>query len=272
MAVTAQPVDLKITVLGCGNSVGVPRIGCDCPVCRSANPLNRRDRCSILVESAHTRLLVDAGPDLRQQCLREGIKSVDAVVFTHAHADHILGVDDLRCINLITQKKLDIYGPPECMDEIKNRFSYLFKEPGPDGFSHAGSLIPHPVPEGGKQTIGDITFSAVRLPHAAIDAYGYRFGNFAYAPDCRAIPAEAESFFAGLDTLMIDCVDVKRPNMHMPTHLYLETTLEALKRLKPRQAVFTNLSHSIDYTELTRELPRGMGLAHDGMVLNVKGW
>lgn len=260
---TAACPPLTVTVLGCGNSIGVPLPGCDCAVCTSADPRNNRLRASILVESATTRLLIDCGPDLRQQSLRQRFHKVDAVVLTHAHADHINGADDLRIFNMSARDWIPVWAAPEHMLEFSTRFDYAFRCPAADGVWYKPCLLGNAIQ--GPFTIGDIPLVPLPVQHGSMVVQAFRFGDFAYVTDCHSIPETTLHALEGLDTLIIDCVTYEIPSPFR-THSDLPSTLRWLERLKPRQAYFTHMSHHFDYTRLSGELSPGVAPAYDGLV------
>ncbi len=249
---------MKITILGSGTSTGVPMVGCHCPVCTSDDPRDKRSRASILIETAGKYLLVDTSTDLRKQALREQIPHIDAVLFTHPHADHINGIDDLRGFHFIHKRIIPCYGSKETLDVISANFTYIFK-----GLEKAGYyplLESHPVHEPfilfGKRIV------PFPLVHGFTTATGYRIGDFAYITDCSSIPDGSMARLAGLDTLVIDAL---RYTPHV-THLNIEAALQVVAELKPRHTIFTHLTHEVPYAD-TAKLPAGVEFAYDGMVL-----
>ncbi len=257
---------LRVIVLGCGSSAGVPRIGGDWGACDPADPRNRRSRCSIVVErttaDGTTRVLVDTTPDLRSQLLAAGLGLVDGVAWTHPHADHIHGIDDLRTVVQNRRARLPVWADAETGDTLLSRFAYVFVQP-------AGSLYP-PILD--LRTIdgafeiegagGVIRLEPFRVRHGRIEALGFRIGGFAYLPDVSAIPEETWPALDGLDTFMVDAL---RREPH-PTHAHLALTLDWIARARPRRAVLTNMHNDLDYAVLAAELPAGVVPAHDGLV------
>ncbi len=253
---------MKITVLGCGTSSGVPMIGCDCAVCRSADPRNRRRRVSVLVEHADTRVLVDTPPDLHDQLVQAGVKTVDAVLYTHGHADHVHGLDDLRSINYHRQSALDAYGTPETLAMIQSRFSYAFGPPGQ--WWTRPSL--NPVPVDGPFTVGGLTVEPFVQHHGRGTTTGYRFGPFAYSTDVNGFPETSFAALEGIRAWVVDCLGYKSH----PTHAHLAMTLEWVARVRPALAVLTHMSHQFDYETLCGELPPGVVPGYDGMTIDTK--
>lgn len=259
-----QPV--SVTILGCGASGGVPLIGCDCAVCRSDNPKNNRTRSSILVESGSTRVLIDSSPDLRQQALREGISTVDAILYTHDHADHIHGIDDARSFNFHRKGSLPVYGTKETIDTVVKRFDYAFGGPaGPDNIWFKPSLKPEIIQEYGEFTVGNIQFQSFLQHHGKVSSVGYRFGKIAYSPDVNNFPDESLQLLEKLDVWLVDCLRYREA----PTHAHLEKTLGWIERLKPKMSILTHMAHEFEYETLRRELPANVVPAYDGMKVSV---
>ena len=254
---------MRITMLGCGPSWGVPRIGDDWGACDPAEPRNRRRRVSILLEDGGSALLIDTSPDLRQQLLDAEIRQVDAVLFTHAHADHLHGIDDLRSVNRMMQKALPIYADPKTLDEIRRRFGYVLTPPRPD----AGALFYKPVLEAtaitGPFEVAGIAVTPFTQDHGFSQSLGFRFGRFAYSTDVIRLDEEAFAVLAGVETWIVDCI---RREPHV-THSHLEQTLAWIARLKPRRAILTHMDESLDYDTLRRALPTGVEPGYDGLVI-----
>lgn len=260
-------MSLRFTILGCGSSGGVPRIGGEWGECDPGNPKNRRRRCSLLVERVGpkgvTRVLIDTSPDMREQLLAAGVGHLDGVVYTHAHADHVHGLDDLRQIVFNTGQRLPVWadGPTEM--SLMERFAYAFVQP-------AGSLYP-PIlamnPIAGPFAVpgagGDVAFTPFVVNHGPADALGLRIGDLAYIPDVLALPDAAWDHLRGLDCLIVDALR-RKPH---PTHAHLALTLEWIARAKPRRAVITNMHIDLDYAALAAELPPGVVPAFDGMTI-----
>jgi phosphoribosyl 1,2-cyclic phosphate phosphodiesterase len=259
---------LRLTILGCGSSGGVPRLGGRWGACDPANPKNRRRRCSLLVErfdgaDAPTRVLVDAGPDMRAQLLDADVDVLDAVLFTHDHADHCHGMDDLRQIVFNRRAVLPCWMNDATAETLERRFSYVFTAP-------EGSLYPPilalnridgPVTVDGPG--GPIVAQPFSVPHGRIDALGFRFGPAAYLPDVSAMSEEAWAAVQGLDCWIVDAL---RYEPHM-THSHLSQTLEWIERAAPRRAVITNMHIDLDYDRVAAETPDHVIPAHDGLSL-----
>lgn len=252
---------MKITVLGCGTSSGVPLIGCDCAVCRSDDPKNRRRRVSILAETGSTRVLVDTSPDLREQLLDANIARLDAVLYTHGHADHVHGIDDLRSVNFHMKRQIDVWGSEPTLDIIRHRFAYAFREPG--HWWTSPSLRPKVIePEG--FTVGDLKITAFDQAHGRSSTTGYRFEDAAYSTDMKALPEASLAALQGVKLWVVDCLGYREH----PTHAHLDLTLELIARVKPKLAVLTHMSHQFDYDTLMDELPDGVVPGYDGLMID----
>jgi len=254
---------MRVTVLGCGTSSGVPMIGCDCPVCRSSDPRNKRRRCSILLEAAGQKILFDTGPDIRQQCLDAGIDWLDAVVFTHAHADHTHGLDDLRPIVYNRRARLPVWADKPTADSLVERFGYAFIQP--EWSSYPPILDLHHID--GRFEVdgpaGPVPFRPFTVHHGGIDALGFRIHDLAYLPDVSEMPETSWGALEGLDCWILDAL---RYTPH-PTHVHLEKSLEWIDRMAPRCAVLTNMHIDLDYATLDAETPANVTPAHDGLTL-----
>lgn len=251
----------QMILLGTGTSVGVPMIGCGCGVCRSENPRNKRSRCSAILGLPGGNLLIDTSPDVRQQLLREGIGIVNAVFYTHEHADHVYGLDDLRIIQFYLGGAVPLYCESRVEDRIRKSFDYAF---GTDTVTHKGA-----VPQIAFHRIGleplDVLGARVvpvRLKHGKrFDVLGLRIGDVAYCTDVNAIPPESMELLQGLDVLVLDAL---RPSGHA-THFSLEQAVEVAKELAPRQTYFTHMSHELEQEATNAALPPNMALAYDGL-------
>jgi phosphoribosyl 1,2-cyclic phosphate phosphodiesterase len=250
---------VKLIVLGCGTSSGVPRIGGDWGACNPDDPRNRRTRASIMVQSATTTILVDSGPDMRSQLLAAGIGALDAVIWTHEHADHTHGIDDLRQIFHVRREPVPGYARQETLDVLEHRFGYVFS--GRYGYPSTARAI---LLED-ETMIGDIRVRVVDQPHGEITSAGLRFDHggrsIAYSTDFSAITPAMESLYEGVDIWVVDALR-RKPH---PTHPHLGMTLEAVARLKPGEAILTHMDQSMDYASLLVELPAGVVPGHDGL-------
>lgn len=251
---------MKITILGSGTSTGVPMVGCHCQVCESHDPHDKRTRASILVECGGRRILVDTSTDLRHQALREKITQIDAVLFTHSHADHIHGIDDLRGFHFIHRRIIPCYGSPETMGKITASFSYIFEGLCSEGYSPL--LEPFSV-EAEFELFG-CKVLPVPILHGAFNATGYRFGNAAYLTDCSRIPEASMPLLQGLDLLILDAL---RYSPH-PNHFNIEAALEVVQALAPGRTILTHLTHEVHHKDGKR-LPAGVEFAYDGMVIEL---
>lgn len=253
---------LKITVLGSGTSHGVPAIGCDCPVCTSTNLKNRRRRACMLVECDSTHVLIDTPPDLRDAALTFNVRCVDAVLYTHEHADHIFGCDDLRPFNYLSGgKNIPAYGHPRTVERLRRVFDY-FVNPVQQG---GGVPQVEFLVLDGPITIGSILAEPLTIFHGKLDVYGYRIGNFAYLNDTNHIPEETFSRLEGLDVLFLDAL------RHRPheTHFTVAEAVKTAQRIGAKQTYFVHIAHDLDHDETNATLPHGMELAYDGLIVEV---
>jgi phosphoribosyl 1,2-cyclic phosphate phosphodiesterase len=249
-----------ITILGSGTSTGVPMVGCGCPVCSSDDPRDKRTRASILVEAAERYILVDTSTDLRKQVIREKIPRIDAVLFTHPHADHIHGIDDLRGFHFIHKRIIPCYGGRETIETIAGNFSYIFT--GLTAAGYAPLLEPHII--SGPFVLFGLKITPIQLVHGTMTAIGYRIGNFAYLTDLSGIPEASMELLLGLDILLIDAL---RYTPHS-NHLNIEGALRVVERLKPGRAIFTHLTHEVLHAD-GKKLPPGVEFAYDGLKLEM---
>jgi phosphoribosyl 1,2-cyclic phosphate phosphodiesterase len=263
---------LTVTILGCGSSGGVPRPGSGWGACDPKNPKNRRRRCSILVErtapEGKTSLIVDTTPDLREQLIDAEVVHLDAVLFTHDHADHTHGIDDTRALVLHMRRRIPVYADDVTGATLLSRFSYIFETP--PGSLYQPILELRPLNLGEPLKIdgagGPIVAEPFALEHGpGYQALGFRFGALAYVPDVSLIPPEAKAAMADLDVLILDCL---RESPH-PSHFNLAEALEAIAELKPKRAVLTDLHIDLDYVKLSSRLPAGVEVAFDGMKVTI---
>ena len=256
---------MELLFLGTGTSHGVPVIGCDCEVCTSANPKNKRTRCSALIRLArgNTQILIDTSIDFREQALRHRITHIDAILFTHHHADHIFGLDDVRTFS-DKQGRIECYVPPFTEERLRTIFRYAFKAPDITDWGGLPRLdlnvIRGPFDIGGHRVV------PVTLPHGRhTNVFGYRIGAMAYLTDCNAIPDEAMEHLGGLDVLVLDAL---RPQPH-PTHFSTGEAVAAAERINARRTFFTHICHRSDHDALAESLPEGIQPAYDGLVVKV---
>jgi phosphoribosyl 1,2-cyclic phosphate phosphodiesterase len=248
-----------LTVLGSGTSMGVPTIGCDCGVCTSADARDRRTRPSIMLEYGGHVVLIDSTPDFREQALREKIKRLDAVLYTHAHADHILGLDDLRPLTFKREQKLPLYADDETAKVIERVFAYAFD---PDStYSTRPQVTLHRL--NGTLDLFGARFRPLQVLHGDSPVTAYRFGKAAYLTDFSTIPESTMEVLHGLDVLFLDALR-RRPH---PTHSSLDESLRVVEALKPSRAFFVHMSHDLPHEETNRSLPEHVRLAHDGLKL-----
>ncbi len=260
--------ELRFTILGCGSSGGVPRLGGHWGDCDPAEPKNTRRRCSMLIqridEDGETAVLIDTSPDLRQQLLDAGIGRLDAVIFTHAHADHVHGLDDLRMIVFNMRQRLPVYADGATQNDLLNRFGYAFVQP--PGSAYPPILDLHSITGDVEITGpgGPITLTPFEVTHGNIDSLGFRIADLAYLPDVSDIPADAWPTLENLDCWVLDAL---RRTPH-PSHAHLEKSLSWIARAAPRRAVLTNMHIDLDYQTVLHETPDHIAPAYDGMVLS----
>lgn len=262
--------ETKVTILGCGSSGGVPRIGNDWGDCDRQEPRNSRRRCSILVEKSDgngtTRVLVDTGPDMRQQMLDAGVLEIDAALYTHHHADHLHGIDDLRVFAIMTRRKVAVHMDEATSARAHEAFDYCFTTP--PGSSYPPILDENRIVAGTPTVIdgagGPISFLPVPVHHGDISSLGFVFDGIGYLPDVSEIPEESVTAFSGLETFIVDAL---RRTPH-PSHFSLDDALTWIRDLAPGKAVLTNMHIDMDYRTLCNELPSGVEPAFDGMVLS----
>jgi phosphoribosyl 1,2-cyclic phosphate phosphodiesterase len=251
----------QMILLGTGTSVGVPMIGCGCDVCRSENPRNRRTRCSAILGLPEGNLLIDTSPDMRQQLLRERVGIVHAVLYTHEHADHIFGLDDLRLMQFYLGGPVPLYCEPAVESRIRKSYDYAFTD---DEHTHRGA-----VPQLVFRRIGLEPFKIlgtkcvpIRMKHGKrFEVLGFRFGNVAYCTDANEIPSDSMKQLAGLNVLILDALRLRGH----ATHFSLEEAVEIASQLRPRQTYFTHMSHELEHEATNASLPAGMTLAYDGL-------
>ncbi|HEY6988618.1 MAG TPA: MBL fold metallo-hydrolase [Bryobacteraceae bacterium] len=252
----------SILVLGSGTSVGVPMVGCRCKVCTSTDPRDRRLRPSVLLRFGSKRILIDTSPDFRYQALHFGIERLDAILYTHSHADHILGLDDVRPFNFLQKQEIPIYCSAEALDTIQRTFPYVFD--GRPSESSRPRLRTH-IFEDEPICAAGITFLPIRVAHGQGTAHGFRFGDSAYLTDHSAIPPESLEKLTDLDVLFLDAL---RNNPH-PTHSTVEESLRTVEKLKPRRAFFTHVSHDLLHAAVEARLPANVQMAYDGLEIPI---
>lgn len=254
---------MRLTILGCGTSSGVPLLHCRCKICRSTNPRNKRLRASVWIQTEGKSFLIDTSTDLRQQAFRARIPRIDAVFYTHPHADHLHGIDELRSFNYIQKSQIPIYGNQWTYSELKSRFEYIFKPMPVEGGAVPQlelNLIDAHVPSFSVQGVEVIP---IPVMHGSKECVGYRFNSMAYVTDCSIIPPSSMERMKGLSHLVLDCLRVA-PHR---THFNLEKALSTIELLKPKRTYLTHLGHDFDYNLHSKKLPKGVSLAYDGLII-----
>jgi phosphoribosyl 1,2-cyclic phosphate phosphodiesterase len=253
---------MKVTLLGTGTSQGVPVIACKCDVCRSSDSKDKRLRSSIMVEDGETRIVVDAGPDFRQQMLQHQVDYLDAILLTHEHADHIFGLDDIRSFNWLRKSAMDVYCEVRVQENLKNIFNYVFAINKYPGIPRMDLISV----DGNPFHIGEIEVVPIRLYHHKLPVYGFRFGNFAYLTDFNTIEDLELEKLAGIDSLVICAL---RKESHI-SHLNLKSALDIIEKLSPTKAYLTHMSHDIGkHADLIGELPANVEPGYDGLVIEL---
>lgn len=255
---------LRFTLLGSGTSTGVPLAGCRCAVCTSTNPKNFRNRTSGIIElPSGSTILIDAGPDLRHQCIAHKVSRVDSVLFTHGHADHILGTDDLRSFNFIARKRLPCYGTAQTFKSLKRSFGYIF-DPSD---TYLGGMLPqldlHEFSYGEPLTIEGLSFKTFGLPHGDVDVTGLRVGELAYLTDFKGLPESVEPIVSGVKYLFIDGLRYEPHN----THNTIEEAIDIAQRIGAERTYIIHTTHTIDYDTVNAQLPPGIELGYDGLTI-----
>ncbi|MEM8536709.1 MAG: MBL fold metallo-hydrolase [Pseudomonadota bacterium] len=260
---------IEFQILGCGSSGGVPRLGGLWGDCDPTNPRNARRRCALLITRVSgdqmTRVLIDTGPDLRAQLLDAGVGALDGVLYTHNHADHVHGIDDLRMIVFNTRERLQVWADGDTSNDLLGRFGYAFVQPKGSNYPPILELNPIDGPVTVTGAGGDILLEPFKVEHGRIEALGFRVGDVAYLPDVSDIPDKA---WGSLQNLHIWIVDALRRAPH-PTHAHLDKTLEWIAKAQPRHAVLTNMHNDLDYATVLAETPDHVEPAYDGMILTV---
>jgi phosphoribosyl 1,2-cyclic phosphate phosphodiesterase len=253
----------RVTFLGSGTSAGVPMIGCVCDTCRSADPRDKRLRPSIFLErDGGARILIDTSTDLRQQALTHGVARVDAILFTHSHVDHILGLDEVRRFNILQRSAIPAYADRSTAADLRKTFHYVFDPP-----AEKGGGVPQidlTIIDGPFDVLG-VQVAPIPLWHGRRTILGFRFGTFAYLTDCNGIPEASWPLLGGLDTLVLDALR-HRPH---PTHFSVAESLAVVERLAPRQTYFTHMCHDLPHAATNASLPAGVELAYDGLRIEV---
>ena len=257
---------MRLTFLGTGTSFGVPQIGCDCAVCRSTDPRDRRTRSGALLETDTGNILLDTPPELRLQMLAAGVSKVDAVLYTHEHADHINGIDDLRIFSVRRRDPLPIYGPPETLDRLRSSFNYIFDDAvRPYEGTSKPRLAMHPVEAGRPLRVAGVETLPLSFEHGHLRVFGYRFGPLAYLTDVKAIPQAEREQLRGLEVLVLNAL-WWRPH---PTHLSIGEAVQTARDLGVPRTYLTHLTHETGHAALSAELPPGVVPAYDGLSVEI---
>ena len=256
---------LQITFLGTGTSVGVPVIGCHCPVCTSTDPRNNRTRSSLLVTTPEVKILIDSGPDLREQALREKISEIDAVIYTHSHLDHVAGFDEMRAFCWKRDSPLPLYATASTLSVLKNMFGWAFHEDN----TYRGYIKPDPHIITAAFKIGDLHITPLPVLHGSVETVGFLFETtsgtrIAYLPDVKSIPEPTLALMGNLDLLLIDALR----DLPHGTHLSVPEACALSTKLSPKQTLLTHLSHDLDHADLTTRLPKDISPAYDGLKLH----
>jgi phosphoribosyl 1,2-cyclic phosphate phosphodiesterase len=254
---------MKFTLLGTGTSTGVPTVSCQCDTCTSTDPKDKRLRCSLLIESENTTVVIDTSADFRQQMMTHGVKKIDAVLYTHQHFDHIGGFDDLRAYNFTSGSPVPIFINNTTFDALKRTFSYAF-----GNAIQLGGGLPQAnvnIIDRKPFSIGDIDFQIIPMMHGKLEVLGFRIGNFAYCTDTNFISDQSMARLEGLDVLILDAL---RYHKH-PTHFTVDESLEIVEKLKPKQTYFTHIAHQIKHSDLDPKLPDGVNLGYDNLTIEL---
>jgi phosphoribosyl 1,2-cyclic phosphate phosphodiesterase len=259
---------MRFTFLGTGTSFGVPQVGCGCAVCRSEDPRDRRSRSGALLESNGASILLDSPPELRLQLLRHGVRALDAVLYTHEHADHTAGIDDLRIFTVRQRKHLPIYGPPETLAQLESSYRYIFD---PAVVEFAGTSKPHleprPLEAGVAATIAGMSVLPLAFPHGHLRVYGYRFGGLAYLTDIKAVGPDERAALRGIEVLVVNALWWRAH----PTHLSIDEAVALSRELGAARTYLTHLTHETGHAELAARLPPGVAPAYDGLRVEISG-
>lgn len=249
----------QITILGCGTSSGIPLLACKCKTCTSKDPRNKRLRASVLIRTGNKNFLIDTSPDLRAQAMQNGFLWIDSVLFTHPHADHVHGIDELRSFNFIMHRPIPCYGNEWTIRTLRTKFDYIFKKTQMGGGKPKIDLR---LLEKAKKIYG-IKVQPLKLIHGRLPVLGYRINDVAYITDCSYIPDQTFRYLKNLDVLVLDCL---RPQLHS-THLNVEGSLALAKKIGAKRTYFTHMGHELEYKEFARFLPKGIWPAYDGLVI-----
>jgi phosphoribosyl 1,2-cyclic phosphate phosphodiesterase len=266
----------QLTFLGTGTSAGVPMIGCDCPVCTSDDPRDNRTRPSVLVRYADDssgpdtrQFLIDTAPEMRQQVIAQGLNRIDGVLYTHGHADHIFGLDDLRRFNAVMKTAVDIHAEPMVLASLRKMFPYVFTPENNINPSFVPTLIAHELEPAKPLDLFGATWTPIRLLHGRLPILGFRIDfagkSIAYCTDVSSFPPESYPLLQDLDVLVIDGLRFR----HHPTHLTIDQALEQIEQIKPKRAYLTHMAHDIKHADVEPKLPEGVLLSYDGLVVHI---
>jgi phosphoribosyl 1,2-cyclic phosphate phosphodiesterase len=257
---------MRLTFLGTGTSFGVPQVGCGCAVCRSDDPRDRRTRSGALVRSGGATLLLDSPPELRLQLVGQGVSEISAVLYTHEHADHTAGIDDLRIFTVRNKRHLPVYGPPETLAQLASTYRYIFD---PDVTAYEGTskphLEPHALEPGVPATVAGVEVLPLAFPHGHLRVYGYRFGKLAYLTDVKEVGTVERAALRGVEVLVLNAL-WWRPH---PTHLSIDEALALSREVGAARTYLTHLTHETGHAELAARLPAGVSPAYDGLTVEV---
>lgn len=256
---------MKVVMLGCGSSIGAPAIGCDCKVCKSENPKNKRTRASIYLEHEGTSILVDTSPDLRAQAINCGITKIDGVFYTHSHADHINGIDDIKSFNFLQEAAIPAFGDAFTMDYLQKAFPFVFWDNVPGKGWYKPWLKPNYIEFDQSFKFGNIDIDTFEMVHGKLSVVGYKFGDVAYTTDTTEISDHGFEVIKKAKLWIVDCLRYDPSD----THANFELTMKWIDQVKPQKAILTHMAHDFDYEQLKKELPENIIPAYDGMIINV---
>lgn len=256
---------MRLTFLGTGTSFGVPQVGCDCAVCRSPDPRDKRTRVGAHIESGGASVLIDAPPELRLQLLANGVKRADAVLITHDHADHVNGLDDIRGLSNAAEG-IPIYAAPVTLDRLRTRFPYIFDGVKPMPGTSKPAAVARPQEPGARFSVGELNISAFEVLHGPMTVYGYRVGDLGYVTDAKELSSAAVRVLRGVKVLVLNALF----RTSHPTHLSIPEAVAAAQGIGAERTFFTHLTHRTSHAELERELPTGIAPAYDGLTVHIE--
>lgn len=256
---------MRAIILGCGSSVGVPIIGCKCLTCTSTISYNNRTRSAIIIEHNNQNLLIDFGPDIRQQLLREAISSIDCAILTHDHGDHVNGIDDLKIFSYRSKSPFNLYSDNLTLNSVAKRFHYMFHSSNPDDFWGVNKIRPHEIDYFKESEIAGINVQFFKQNHGKISSLGLRIKDFVYSNDVIEFPSESKIFLNNIETWVLDCISYDNTDAHAG----LQKVLEWYEEFKPSKIILTNMSHKIDYYDIQKSLPKNIVPAYDGLKIEI---